>query len=67
MKVALTEQLGGNTVLYGSLGAPGGTQQSLVVQVVGQSHFKRGDTVQVRLPAAHCHGFDDKGMAILGR
>ena len=64
MKVALTEQLGGNTVLYGSLGTPGGPQQSLVVQVVGQSHYKRGDTVQVRLPAASCHGFDDKGLAL---
>jgi multiple sugar transport system ATP-binding protein len=67
MKVALTEQLGGNTVLYGSLGAPGtsgATQQSLMVQVVGQSHYKRGDTVQVRLPTAYCHGFDDKGISL---
>ena len=67
MKVALTEQLGGNTVLYGSLGVSGpsgSAQQSLVVQVVGQSHYKRGDTVQVRLPIAYCHGFDDKGMAL---
>ena len=64
IKLLLTEQLGGNTVLYGSLGAPGGVQQSLVVQVVGQSHYKRGDTVQVRLPVASCHGFDDKGLAL---
>jgi len=64
MKVALTEQLGGNTVLYGNLGAPGGSQQSLVVQVVGQSHFKRGDTVQVRLNSESCHVFAENGMAL---
>jgi len=67
MKVTLTEQLGGNTVLYGSLGAPGtsdSVQQSLVVQVVGQSHYKRGDTVLVSMPAAACHVFDDKGLAL---
>ncbi len=64
MKVALTEQLGGNTVLYGSLG-DGDNPQSLVVQVVGQSLYKRGDTVQVRLPAEYCHAFDDKGLAVL--
>jgi len=57
MQVALTEQLGGNTVLYGSLSA----QQSLVVQVVGQSHIKRGDTVHVQLPAASCHAFAADG------
>ena len=67
MKVTLTEQLGGNTVLYGSLGAPGtsdSVQQSLVVQVVGQSHYKRGDTLQVKFPAAACHVFDEKGLAL---
>ncbi len=64
MKVALTEQLGGNTVLYGSLGGPHGPQQPLVVQVVGQSHIRRGDTVHVRLPAASCHGFGEDGKAI---
>jgi multiple sugar transport system ATP-binding protein len=64
MKVALTEQLGGNTVLYGSLGGPNGPQQPLVVQVVGQSHIRRGDTVHVRLPAASCHGFGEDGKAI---
>jgi len=57
MQVALTEQLGGNTVLYGSLSA----QQSLVVQVVGQSHIKRGDTVHVQLPTASCHAFAADG------
>jgi multiple sugar transport system ATP-binding protein len=67
MKVTLTEQLGANTVLYGGLGAPGtsdSAQQSLVVQVVGQSHYKRGDTLQVKFPATACHGFDDKGLAL---
>lgn len=58
MQVALTEQLGGNTVLYGSLSA----QQSLVVQVVGQSHIKRGDTVHVQLPAPRCHAFAADGQ-----
>jgi len=57
MQVALTEQLGGNTVLYGSLSA----QQSLVVQVVGQSHIKRGDTVHVQLPTSSCHAFAADG------
>ncbi len=60
MQVALTEQLGGNTVLYGSLSA----QQPLVVQVVGQSHIKRGDSVHVHLPANRCHGFTEKGLSI---
>jgi multiple sugar transport system ATP-binding protein len=60
MNVALTEQLGGNTVLYGTLS----DQQSLVVQVVGQSHFKRGDTVQVRLPAHACHVFNEQGLSM---
>lgn len=60
MHVALTEQLGGNTVLYGSLSA----QQSLVVQIVGQSNIKRGDTVRVRLPEAVCHAFSSDGQAL---
>jgi multiple sugar transport system ATP-binding protein len=60
MQVALTEQLGGNTVLYGSLSA----QQSLVVQIVGQSHIKRGDTVRVCLPEASCHAFSEDGKAL---
>ena len=61
MHVSLTEQLGGNTVLYGSLGA----QQPLVVQVVGQSQFKRGDTVHVHLPPASCHGFAENGLTLI--
>ena len=60
MQVALTEQLGGNTVLYGMLSA----QQSLVVQIVGQSNIKRGDTVRVRLPEANCHAFSADGLAL---
>ena len=60
MQVALTEQLGGNTVLYGSLSA----QQSLVVQVVGQSRIKRGDTVHVHLRADSCHAFAADGRTI---
>jgi len=63
MAVALIEQLGGNTVLYGSLGA----NQSLVVQVVGQSLIKRGEVVHVRLPPQCCHGFGADGLAISGR
>jgi ABC-type sugar transport system ATPase subunit len=60
MKVALTEQLGGNTVLYGNLS----DQQSLVVQVVGQSLIKRGDTVHVALPQASCHAFGTDGKTL---
>ncbi len=60
MKVALTEQLGGNTVLYGTLS----DQQSLVVQVVGQSHSKRGDTVHVKLPPDSCHAFGKDGKSL---
>ncbi|WP_332774837.1 ABC transporter ATP-binding protein [Polaromonas sp.] len=60
MQVSLTEQLGGNTVLYGALSA----QQSMVVQVVGQSLIKRGDTVPVRLPQASCHGFTADGLCL---
>jgi multiple sugar transport system ATP-binding protein len=53
--------LGGNTVLYGSL--PGG--EPLVVQLVGQSPVRRGETVHALLPAATCHLFDHTGAAIL--
>ena len=60
MHVALTEQLGGNTVLYGTLS----DQQPLVVQVVDQSRIKRGDTVRVTLPQARCHGFGANGLAL---
>jgi multiple sugar transport system ATP-binding protein len=60
--VGLIEQLGGNTVLYGTLSA----QQPVVVQVVGQSAIRRGDTVQVQLPAAACHVFDAKGLSLAG-
>ncbi len=58
----LIEQLGGNTVLYGTLSA----QQPVVVQVVGQSAVRRGDTVHVQLPAADCHAFDAKGLSLAG-
>jgi multiple sugar transport system ATP-binding protein len=60
LRVALTEQLGGNTVLYGALGA----QQALVVQVVGQSGIKRGDTVRVRLAKENCHAFGQDGRSL---
>ena len=60
LAVGLIEQLGGNTVLYGTLSA----QQPLVVQVVGQSAIRRGDTVRVQLPAAACHGFDAQGATL---
>jgi multiple sugar transport system ATP-binding protein len=60
MQVGLIEQLGGNTVLYGTLSA----QQALVVQVVGQSDIRRGDTVRVQLPPTACHGFDAKGLSL---
>ncbi len=60
MSVTLSEQLGGNTVLHGKL--HGG--QPLVVQTVGQSRARRGDVIQVRLPATACHAFDHAGQAI---
>ena len=60
MQISLTEQLGGNTVLYGSMGE----QQSMVVQVVGQSPIKRGDTVRLQFPLDHCHAFDAGGVAL---
>lgn len=60
MSVTLSEQLGGNTVLHGTL--QGG--QTLVVQTVGQSRARRGDSIHVRLPAASCHAFDGAGKAI---
>jgi multiple sugar transport system ATP-binding protein len=58
--VTLTEQLGGNTVLYGTL--PSG--QPLVVQLVGQANVKRGETLSVRFPPQHCHVFDQLGQAV---
>ena len=60
MAVSLCEQLGGNSVLHGKI--DGG--QPIVVQTVGQSEVKRGDVIQVRLPAASCHVFDRGGKAI---
>jgi ABC-type sugar transport system ATPase subunit len=58
--VGLIEQLGGNTVLYGTLSA----QQPVVVQVVGQSAVRRGDTVHVHFPSAACHAFDAQGRSL---
>jgi len=58
--VGLIEQLGGNTVLYGTLSA----QQPVVVQVVGQSAIRRGDTVHVQFPTAACHAFDAHGLSL---
>ena len=60
MRVNLTEQLGGNTVLYGSLDG----SQPMVVQVVGQSPIKRGDTVHLQFPQANCHAFDSNGLSL---
>ena len=60
MQVTLTEQLGGDTVLYGALSA----QQPMVVQVVGQSKIRRGDTVHLQLPPEYCHGFDAGGLSL---
>ncbi len=62
VQVGLIEQLGGNTVLYGTLSA----QQHVVVQVVGQSAIRRGDTVHVHLPPAECHAFNAKGLSLAG-
>jgi ABC-type sugar transport system ATPase subunit len=62
VQVGLIEQLGGNTVLYGSLSA----RQPVVVQVVGQSAIRRGDTVQVQFPPAACHAFDARGLSLAG-
>ncbi len=63
VSIALTEQLGGSTVLYGAM-ADG---QQLVTQVVGQAEFRRGDVMQVRFPPAHCHVFDPQGRALAAR
>jgi ABC-type sugar transport system ATPase subunit len=60
--VGLIEQLGGNTVLYGTLSA----QQPVVVQAVGQSAVRRGDTVHVQFPPAACHPFDAQGLSLAG-
>ncbi len=60
MVVNLTEQLGGNTVLYGSYGK----DQTLVVQIVGQAQFKRGDTAPVIFPPGKCHVFDREGRSL---
>jgi len=60
MQVNLTEQLGNNTVLYGSVVE----DQSMVVQVVGQSPIKRGDTVHLQLPLDHCHAFSSNGLSL---
>jgi multiple sugar transport system ATP-binding protein len=58
LSITLTEQLGGNTVLYGELE----NGQSLVVQRVGQANVKRGDRIHVRLPPEVCHIFDPQGQ-----
>ena len=63
MKVNLTEQLGGNTVLHGSLG----NDQPMVVQIVGQATVKRGDVVPVVLPPICCHVFDAQGGSLAAR
>ena len=62
LSVVLTEQLGGNTLIYGTLEA----EQPLVIQVVGQSAIRRGDTIRVNLPPERCHAFGADGVA-LGR
>jgi multiple sugar transport system ATP-binding protein len=64
MEVALTEQLGGNTVIYGAIAG----QQSLVVQVTGQSAIARGDVIGVHLPSDACHlfGADARGASLGG-
>jgi multiple sugar transport system ATP-binding protein len=58
--VNLTEQLGGNTVLYGTLA----NGQTLVVQLGGQAKARRGDEIEVRLPPALCHVFDAEGRSL---
>jgi len=60
--VGLIEQLGGNTVLYGALSP----QQPVVVQVVGQSAIRRGETVHVQFPPVACHAFDAQGLSLAG-
>ncbi len=60
MAVVLTEQLGGNTLIYGSL-TP---QQPFVIQVVGQSVIRRGDTIHVKLPPERCHAFGADSVAV---
>ncbi len=60
MRVSLTEQLGGNTLLYGTIGA----EVPLVVQVVGQSLIRRGELVRLTLQPEHCHLFDATGACL---
>ena len=60
LTVNLTEQLGGNTVVYGSLA----NGQPLVVQIVGQAKVNRGETITVSFAADKCHLFDAKGLAL---
>ncbi len=59
LTITLIEQLGGNTVLYGTLQ----NGQQLVVQIVGQADVRRGATVPVRLVPACCHVFDKSGVS----
>jgi multiple sugar transport system ATP-binding protein len=61
--VNLAEQLGGNTVLHGTLG----NGQPLVIQIVGQAKIKRGDTVPVIIPPNCCHVFNGQGGSILSQ
>ena len=63
MNVNLTEQLGGNTVLHGTLG----NGQAMVVQIVGQARIKRGDAVPIVIPSACCHVFNEAGDNLLAR
>ena len=61
--VNLAEQLGGNTILHGTLG----DGQPLVIQIVGQAKIKRGDTVPVIIPLGCCHVFNGQGGNILSQ
>ncbi len=61
--VNLAEQLGGNTVLHGALA----NGQTLVVQIVGQAHIGRGETVPIIIPADRCHVFDAQGSLLPSR
>ena len=58
--IELVERLGGESYLYGA--SPGLPQVTLKLE--GQSAHQRGETVQLALPAAQIHLFDEAGRAV---
>jgi multiple sugar transport system ATP-binding protein len=60
LTVAQVEHLGASSLLHGTV-APD-TPFELVL--AGQTHIQRGDTVQITLPPAHLHRFDQAGLRV---